>query len=94
MKDLSTNEGDRTLVAAIIGLGKTLGKTVIAEGIETQDQLEVLRGLGCDQGQGFYLCRPLPADDFATYLASVRGSRSPSPNTERRSPSHLAAVPA
>ena len=92
VKDLSNKEGDRTLVAAIIGLGKTLEKTVIAEGIETEDQLDVLRGLGCDQGQGFYLCRPLPADDFATYLAAVRCSGAPSQNRER-SPSHLAAVP-
>jgi diguanylate cyclase (GGDEF)-like protein/PAS domain S-box-containing protein len=77
VKDLSTKESDRTLVAAIIGLGKTLGQTVIAEGIETEDQLDVLRRLGCDQGQGFHLCRPLPPDDFATYFAAAQGLRNP-----------------
>jgi EAL domain-containing protein (putative c-di-GMP-specific phosphodiesterase class I) len=68
---------NRTLVAAIIGMGKSLGQTVIAEGIETQDQLDVLRGLSCDEGQGYHFCRPLPAADFATYLAASRGGAEP-----------------
>ncbi len=67
-KDLSTKVGDRTLIAAIIGLGKALGQTVIAEGIETEAQLGVLRELGCEEGQGFLFCRPLPADDLVSYL--------------------------
>ena len=70
VRELSSNAEDRTLVETIIGMGRSLGQTVIAEGIETNDQLDVLRGLGCNEGQGFHFCRPLPADDFATYLAA------------------------
>ena len=75
VRELSSNAGDKTLVAAIISMGRSLGQTVIAEGIETEDQLEVLRGLGCDEGQGFHFCRPLPADDFTTYLKATRGKK-------------------
>lgn len=73
VQELSSGKDDRALVAAIIGMGKSLGQTVIAEGIETEGQLAVLRELGCDEGQGFHFSRPLPADDFATYLAAARG---------------------
>jgi diguanylate cyclase (GGDEF)-like protein/PAS domain S-box-containing protein len=70
VRELSSSADDRTLVETIIGMGRSLGQTVIAEGIETDDQLGVLRGLGCSEGQGFHFCRPLPANDFATYLAA------------------------
>ncbi len=72
VRELPGSAGDRTLVAAIIGMGRSLGQTVIAEGIETEDQLDVLRSLHCTEGQGFHFCRPLPADDFATYLGAVQ----------------------
>ncbi len=71
VRNLSRDTNDRTLVSAIIGLGKTLGQTVIAEGIETEEQVDLLHELGCDQGQGFYFCRPLPADDLATYFTAA-----------------------
>ena len=54
-----TDERDRRLVAGIIGMAHSLGKQVVAEGIERPEQLEVLRGLGCDWGQGFLWARPL-----------------------------------
>jgi EAL domain-containing protein (putative c-di-GMP-specific phosphodiesterase class I) len=71
------SDTDRTLVAAIIGLGRNLGQTVIAEGIETEGQAGVLRELDCHEGQGFHFCRPLAGDDFATFLAGFR-DREPS----------------
>ena len=77
VQELSGPAGDRTLVAAIISMGKSLGQTVIAEGIETEDQLAALKQLGCDEGQGFHFSRPLPPDDFATYLAAARASQTP-----------------
>ena len=49
------------IVAAIIGLAHTLGKTVVAEGVETAEQLAALRALGCDFGQGYYFSRPVDA---------------------------------
>jgi len=77
VQELSGPAGDRTLVAAIISMGKSLGQMVIAEGIETEDQLAALKQLGCDEGQGFHFSRPLPPDDFATYLAAARASQTP-----------------
>jgi diguanylate cyclase (GGDEF)-like protein len=57
------------VVAAIIGMGTTLGLVITAEGIETRDQAERLRDLGCPRGQGYVLARPLPPQDAAAFLA-------------------------
>ena len=54
----------------MISLAHGLGIGVVAEGIETEDQLTRLRQLGCDWGQGFFFARPLPPDDVARYLRS------------------------
>jgi diguanylate cyclase len=61
---------DAMLVRSIIDLGHALGLRVVAEGIETQEELDVLMGLGCDRGQGFLFGQPVPADEFATLLTS------------------------
>ena len=53
---------DHLIVAAIIAMSHALGKSVIAEGVETQKQLAVLRRLGCDEMQGFLLSAALPPD--------------------------------
>ena len=53
---------DHALLAMIIELGSLFGVSVVAEGIERQDQLEALADLRCDMGQGFYLGRPLDGD--------------------------------
>ena len=68
VRDLSLDPEDRALVAAIIAMSRSLGQKVVAEGVETEDQLAVLRGLGCDEAQGFHFSRPLTADAFAAYL--------------------------
>jgi EAL domain len=57
-----------SLVQAIIGLAHNLGMSVIAEGIETQYQMEVLRDLGCDRGQGYWFSLPVAADSAAGIL--------------------------
>jgi diguanylate cyclase (GGDEF)-like protein len=58
--------GDRVpLVDAIIGLGHSLGLVVVAEGVETDEQLEYLAWRKCDQAQGFLLGKPVPAEEFA-----------------------------
>jgi diguanylate cyclase (GGDEF)-like protein/PAS domain S-box-containing protein len=77
VKEVSSDADSKTLVATIIAMGKSLGKTVIAEGIETEDQLDVLRDLSCDEGQGYHFSRPLPANDFATYLTAWQGAVPP-----------------
>jgi EAL domain-containing protein (putative c-di-GMP-specific phosphodiesterase class I)/CheY-like chemotaxis protein len=63
VKDATTDPDDAALVMAIITLAHTLGKTVIAEGIEREDQLALLRLLRCDEGQGYLFGRPMPALD-------------------------------
>lgn len=59
---LGTNQNSESICSAILQLSHALGMTVVAEGIETQAQLEVLRSLGCDYGQGYLFSRPLPFD--------------------------------
>ena len=60
------------IVASVVSLGHALGLLVVAEGIETAAQLETLRDLGCDLGQGFYLARPAPAGDLTPVLRRPR----------------------
>jgi diguanylate cyclase (GGDEF)-like protein len=57
----------RGIVRAIISMSHTLGKTVVAEGVETAAQLAILRAAGCDQIQGYYYSRPLPPDQFLAW---------------------------
>lgn len=61
IKDLSTDSEDRAIVSAIITMGHSMHLAVIAEGVETQQQLEFLRIEGCDFVQGYYINRPLSA---------------------------------
>lgn len=52
---------DAAIVAAVVSMGRSLNQRVIAEGVETREQLEFLQAQGCGEGQGFYFCRPLTA---------------------------------
>ncbi len=68
-----TGDGEDTpIVAAVIALAHGLGMEVVAEGIETAEQLAGLRLLGCDLGQGFFYARPLPPDELTALLAAGR----------------------
>jgi diguanylate cyclase (GGDEF)-like protein len=64
----------KTLVSTIISLAHAFGMNVVAEGVETEDQLGLLREMGCDQAQGFLLGNPVPADEFAQLLKKARGT--------------------
>ncbi|MEV6600891.1 EAL domain-containing protein [Actinoplanes sp. NPDC051346] len=66
---------DEALVSTIVRLGRSLGMTTVAEGIEDSVQLEFLRGLRCDYAQGYYLSRPLPAAEAGRVL--VNGLANP-----------------
>jgi EAL domain-containing protein (putative c-di-GMP-specific phosphodiesterase class I) len=60
------------LLASIVKLGLDLRMTLTAEGVETPEQLRVLRDLGCHQIQGYLFSRPLTAGQFALFLAAHR----------------------
>ena len=66
--DISLNPDDAAIVVSIIALAHNLKLHVIAEGVETQEQLAYLRRHGCDEMQGYYFSRPLPAKEFEGFL--------------------------
>jgi diguanylate cyclase (GGDEF)-like protein/PAS domain S-box-containing protein len=70
--DLTTNADDATIVSAVISMGKNLNQRVIAEGVETAEQLAFLRVHQCDEGQGFLFSQPLTATDFGMLLGKQK----------------------
>ena len=64
-----TDPDDRTIVEAVIGLGRALGLTCLAEGVETPQQLAALLRLGCELGQGYLWAQPMPADVAREWMA-------------------------
>lgn len=68
IRNLSHNPDDMALCKAIIVMAHTLGMKVTAEGVETEEQCELLTKAGCDYGQGFLFSRPLPANEFEVLL--------------------------
>jgi len=68
VRGLPGDEDDAAITRAIIGMGKSLGLRVIAEGVETREQLEFLRAEGCDEIQGYLFSKPIPADEFEKLL--------------------------
>ncbi len=70
--DEGSNVRDYGLVASIVSMGRILGMRVVAEGVETGDQVKRLRQVGCDFVQGFYYSRPLPADEFYRFVTEER----------------------
>jgi diguanylate cyclase (GGDEF)-like protein/PAS domain S-box-containing protein len=68
VRGMRGSEKDVEIVRAIVSLGSTLGKTVVAEGIESQSQLMQLADLGCENGQGFHLSRPLSVSEVHSLL--------------------------
>lgn len=69
MHDIPADRDDMAIAAAIIAMAHNLNLQVVAEGVETQAQLDFLREHGCDEVQGFYFGRPVPADEFRAQLA-------------------------
>ena len=70
VRDLTIDPDDAAIVTAIVAMAKSLGLDVVAEGVETEEQLRALQALGCPRGQGFLLARPMSATAAAA-LAGV-----------------------
>lgn len=68
----STN-GKGVVVGTVIAMGASLGKRVVAEGVENHEQLEFLKALNCEEGQGFHFSRPLTVEQFSKLLKTDRG---------------------
>ena len=79
IKDLAAGSKDIALTRAIIDLAHGLGLTVVAEGVESDEQLAILREQGCDEVQGFLIGQPLPSDKFAALLDRPRQEEQQSP---------------
>jgi diguanylate cyclase (GGDEF)-like protein/PAS domain S-box-containing protein len=67
---ITTDSDGATLIGAVIGMGKNLKARVVAEGVETSEQLAFLQTLQCDEGQGFHFSHPLCAEEFEALLGS------------------------
>ncbi|CAM2066224.1 EAL domain-containing protein [Sulfidibacter corallicola] len=76
--DLPGNQEDTAIAIAVINIGHALGLTVIAEGVENEEQLSFLRRNGCDEFQGYYFSRPLPAEEFTELMLGTRQEASKS----------------
>jgi len=68
--DLTRDADDEAITGAVIAMAHSLGLTVVAEGVETEAQVKFLHDHGCDEIQGYWLARPLRADECATFLHS------------------------
>jgi EAL domain-containing protein (putative c-di-GMP-specific phosphodiesterase class I) len=72
VRHATTSHDQATIVAMVVEMGHSLGKDVVAEGVEAEDQLRFLRALNCDYAQGLLFGAPMPADAYADLLADQR----------------------
>jgi len=68
VSEITTSRDDLEIVRAIVTLGHSLGRKIVAEGVETEEQRQILAGLGCDEIQGWLLSRPMPADALECFM--------------------------
>lgn len=66
----TSQSNNLVIIKAIIAMGHSLGKKIVAEGIETEEQYHLLKELGCDEAQGYYFSHPVPPKEFARLLAN------------------------
>jgi diguanylate cyclase (GGDEF)-like protein len=75
VRDITIDRDDEAICTSVIRLGQSLDIEVIAEGVETAQQMRVLRELNCTEMQGYYFARPMPADEFAAYVLDFEADR-------------------
>ena len=89
--NISTDESDAMIVRSTIGLARSLGMRVVAEGVETEETWTRLVALGCDVAQGFYLCKPKPAAEVTPLLRKLGVATGPG-MTAGMAPNHRPSV--
>jgi diguanylate cyclase (GGDEF)-like protein len=77
VRDIVTDADDASIVSAVISMGKSLQMRVVAEGVETREQLAFLQQQRCPEGQGYYFSRPVAPVEFAQLLCRSVGARIP-----------------
>jgi EAL domain-containing protein (putative c-di-GMP-specific phosphodiesterase class I) len=83
-QNMQGNERDRIMIRKTIEMGHELGMHVIAEGVETKEQLDLLRRDGCDSVQGYYFSQPLPPAELVSWLKTYRLGMRNEPNAAGR----------
>ena len=68
IQEVASNDSDLTIVKTMVELSHGLGKRVLAEGVETREQLQLLRNIGCDAVQGYFVSKPIDEEEFSKYL--------------------------
>lgn len=86
VEDIPHERDDMEIAATIVAMGHSLRLTVLAEGVETQEQLDFLEQQGCDYYQGYLSCPPLPANEFAQLLQQQHQHQQPEQHCFRREP--------
>ncbi len=85
LNGIGKQNNDEAIVSGIVQMAHSLGLSVVAEGVETQEQLAFLKNCGCDLGQGYLLAKPLGAADFERFLMERQPEGPQSPLPARRS---------
>jgi diguanylate cyclase (GGDEF)-like protein len=91
--NMEQDENDAVIVRSTIELGRNLGLTVIAEGVENESVWTQLKALNCDLAQGYYLTRPIPASQLSTWLATNGQQTNPKEPDPETPPPQLVANP-
>jgi len=71
VNDIHVDADDAEIIHTIINMGHTLNRKIIAEGVETEEQLDILKAYRCDEIQGYFFSRPLPSADFMTFVKGL-----------------------
>jgi len=77
IRNAFSDTGDIRILEVIIGIADRLSVPVIAEGVETEEQVRVLKALGCDIVQGYYFSKPVPAADFEAFILEAKKQQTP-----------------
>lgn len=70
VRGITTNAIDRQIVESVVGLARAIGLATVAEGVETQEQFDLLKSMGCDVAQGYLIAKPLVMDDLMKFIRS------------------------